>query len=92
MMNNNAIKGTATINFIEFKKAMKGKTKAAGKVIAYYKDYVSDKINVETFFKALVELNREHRFILDVDADNVVCELNMMIESEVEAQFNVKTR
>ena len=90
MMNKRNI-GTAAIDFIEFKVAMSSGTKAAGKAKVYYVDYMSNKINVETFFQALKELNREHQFILSgSNADAVVCSLNQQVEAELDRQFGTK--
>ncbi len=78
------------INFIEFKRAMAANTKAAGKAKVYYVDYMSNKINIETFFQALKELDKEHSFIVNNDMDAVVCGLNAEITSAARATYDKK--
>ncbi|WP_026667626.1 hypothetical protein [Butyrivibrio sp. AE2005] len=78
---------TLAINFVEFKKAMAANTKAAGKVKVYYLDYMSNKINVETFFESLKELDAEHHFIYNNNMDEVICDLEAEITSASRASF-----
>lgn len=81
---------TLAINFVAFKQAMTANTKAAGKAKAFYIDYMSNKINVETFFKALKELDKEHKFIVEMDMDAVVCDLNAEITAAARETFTKK--
>ena len=78
---------TLAINFVAFKQAMTANTKAAGKAKAFYIDYMNNKINVETFFKALKELDAEHQFIEEDNMDAVVCDLNAEITSASRATY-----
>lgn len=84
------VKSVIAINFIAFKQAMTANTKAAGKAKAYYIDYMNNKINIETFFKALKELDAEHSFIVKDNMDAVVCDLNAEITAAARATFQEK--
>ncbi len=81
---------TLSINFVSFKQAMTANTKAAGKAKAYYIDYMNNKINVETFFSALKELDVEHQFIVRDNMDAVVCDLNAEITAAARATYTEK--
>ena len=81
---------TLSINFVAFKQAMTANTKAAGKAKAFYIDYMNNKINVQTFFKALKELDAEHSFIVYSDMDAVVCDLNAEITAAARATYEDK--
>ena len=84
------VKAVISIDFIAFKQAMSSGTKAAGKAKAYYLDYMKNRINVETFYSALKELDKEHKFIVDGNMDKVVCDLQYGIHNEVHGQFTAK--
>ncbi len=83
---------TLSINFIALKKAMRTSTKTAGKVRAYYIDYINNKIDIETLFSAMKELDRQCPFIIKKNAtmDEVVCDLNQTIQAASEASFASK--
>ncbi|SFU94492.1 hypothetical protein [Butyrivibrio sp. M55] len=84
------VKSVISIDFIAFKQAMRSGTKAAGKAKAYYIDYMENKINIETFYSALKELDKEHKFIVDGNMDNVICDIQYGIHNEVQSQFIAK--
>ena len=83
---------TLSINFIALKKALKSQAKAAGKVRVYYIDYLDNKINIETLFAAMKELDKQYPFIVKENAtmDEVVCDLNQSIQTASEASFASK--
>lgn len=78
----------AVIDFVEFKKAVKNNPKEGGKAFVYLKDFMNNKINEETLFKALKQLNKKHTFMLDTaDPETVSQDLSLAISLAVDAQF-----
>ncbi len=78
----------AVVDFVEFKKAIKANPMEGGKAYAYLRDFMNSKINEETLFVALKQLNNKHAFMLDTaDAETVSQDLRLAINLAVEAQF-----
>ena len=87
-MANRTLNSTMSINFIAFKRAMTSGSKTAGMVKAYYLDFMSCRINVNTFFAALKKLDAEVPFIVKgASANEVALDLETAISLSTRAQF-----
>jgi hypothetical protein len=79
------------IDFVALKVAVKRYPYEGQKAYAYMRDFFENKINEETLFKALEQLNKKHEFMTDIATpERAATDIRQAVSMSVTAQFAAK--